>query len=134
MQPTGKIISYKISENLKINFVLETIQSLDMSKLNDETLIHSGQDSHYTSPQFSNELNKLGITQSMSRRGKCTDNAPIESFFRHFKCEVAYEDWTNIEELKKIVDEYMLYYNYERPQIQRNKMTPHQVERHLMCM
>ncbi len=131
---TGKIIAYKISDSLKIDFVLETIKQIDQELLNDETMIHSDQGVHYTSPQFSNLLNKYGITQSMSRKGKCTDNAPIKSFFGHFKCEVAYEDCSSIEELKSIVDDYMLYYNYERPQMHKLKMTPHEVECHLMCI
>ncbi len=130
---TGKIVAYKISDNLKIDFVLDTVKQLDKEKLNDETMIHSDQGSHYTSPQYSKLLNQYHIEQSMSRRGKCTDNAPIESFFGHFKCEVAYEECDNISQLKKIVDDYMLYYNYERPQIHKQKMTPHEVECHLMC-
>lgn len=130
---TGKIVAYEISESLKIDFVLDTVKKLDKELLNDETMIHSDQGSHYTSPQFSKLLNEYQITQSMSRRGKCTDNAPIESFFGHFKCEVAYEDCTNLKELKAIVDDYMLYYNYERPQMHKQKMTPHEVECHIMC-
>ncbi len=70
----------------------------------------------------------------MSRRGKCTDNTPIESFFGHFKCEEAYEDCKSIKELEIIVDDYKLYYNNERPQMHKLKMTPHEVECHLMCI
>ncbi len=109
-----------------------TIQ--DRELINDETIIHSDQGVHYTSPQFSKLLNNYGITQSMSRRGKCTDNAPIESFFGHFKCEVAYEEFTNPAELISIIDDYMVYYNHERPQVHKQKMTPHEVECQLMCI
>lgn len=128
---TGKIVAYEVSDSLKINFVLDTVKKLNIDLLNDESMIHSDQGSHYTSPQFSNLVTKIGLTQSMSRRGKCTDNAPIESFFGHFKCEVAYEDCKSLDELKKLVDEYMIYYNYERPQI-HTKMTPHQMECQVM--
>ncbi len=131
---TGKIVAYELSTSLRIEFVLETVKQLDKGMLNDETMIHSDQGSHYTSPQFSKLLDEYQIIQSMSRRGKCTDNAPIESFFGHFKCEVAYEDCNNLKDLKAIVDDYMLYYNYERPQMHKQKMTPHEVECHLMCI
>ncbi len=131
---TGKIVAYKVSESLKMDFVLETVKQLDNELLNDETIIHSDQGSHYTSPQFTKLLNKFEITQSMSRRGKCTDNAPIESYFGHFKGEVAYEDCKSIKELEIIVDDYMLYYINERPQMHKLKMTPHEVECHLMCI
>ncbi len=54
--------------------------------------------------------------------------------FGHFKYEVAYEDCNNFEDLKTIVNEYMIYYNYKRPQMHKQKMTPHEVECHLICM
>ncbi len=60
----------------------------------------------------------------MSRRGKCTDNAPIESFFGYFKCEVAYKDCKTIQELKSRDDEDMIYYLCIRPQMHKQKMTP----------
>ncbi len=129
---TGKIVAYEISESLKIDFVLDTVKQLNKELLNDKTMIHSDQGAHYTSPLFSEVLNEYQITQSMSRRGKCTDNAPIESFFGLLKCEVAYEDCKNIYDLKLLIDDYMLYYNYERPQMYKQKMTPHEVECHLM--
>ncbi len=131
---TVKIVAYKVIDSLKIDFVLDTINQLDRELINNETIIHGDQGVHYTSPQFSNLLNNYGITQSMSRRGKCTDNAPIESFFGHFKCEVAYEGCTNAVELISIIDDYMVYYNHERPQVHKQKMTPHVVECQLMCI
>lgn len=90
--------------------------------------MQSDRGSHYTSPLFSKLLEELYITQSMSRKGKCLDNAPIESFFGHMKCELAYEHFDNLQDLKSVVDEYMLYYNYERPIYEKNKMTPQQIE------
>lgn len=55
----------------------------------------------------------------MSRKGKSLDNAPIESFFAHMKGELAYEHYDNLEDLQKIVDEYMVHYNYERPKYEK---------------
>lgn len=125
---TRKIIAYKVSDSLKIDFVIDTIKSIDNNLLNDETIIHSDQGSHYTSPIYSELLEQHNITQSMSRKGKCLDNAPIESFFGHMKGELAYEHYDNLSELQAVIDEYMLYYNYERPIYKKNKMTPQQLE------
>lgn len=125
---TKKIVAYKVSDSLKIDFVVDTINDIDVDMLNDETLMQSDQGSHYTSPVFSALLQELRITQSMSRKGKCLDNAPIESFFGHMKGELAYEQYDNLEDLQKVVDEYMIYYNYERPIYEKNKMTPQQIE------
>lgn len=125
---TRKIVAYKVSDSLKIDFVVDTINDIDVEMLNDESLMQSDQGSHYTSPIFSALLEEMNITQSMSRKGKCLDNAPIESFFGHMKGELAYEQYDNLEELQNVIDEYMIYYNYERPIYEKNKMTPQQIE------
>ena len=54
----------------------------------------------------------------MSRRGNCWDNAPQESFFGHMKDEIGRytENAGSYEELKEIVDSYMVYYNNDRYQ------------------
>lgn len=70
----------------------------------------------------------------MSKRGNCWDNSPQESFFGHFKDEVLYEDCTSFEELKKLIDLYSVYYNDERCQWTRNRMTPVEYEKYLREM
>jgi putative transposase len=50
-------------------------------------MFHSDQGCHYTSRQYRQALEKYTIKQSMSRRGNCWDNAPMERFFRSFKTE-----------------------------------------------
>ena len=66
-----------------------------------------------------------GITRSMSRVGKCIDNAPIESFFGHFKCE-SYDlkKYTSYEALVEVIDRYMRFYNEERYQQKLNNLAP----------
>ena len=60
----------------------------------------------------------------MSRRENCLDNAPIESFFGHFKDELDYKNCKSFEELKNLVDKYINYYNNERPQWGLKGKTP----------
>ncbi len=50
-------------------------------------LFHSDQGSHYTSRRFRQQLWRYRIEQSMSRRGNCWDNAPMERLFRSLKTE-----------------------------------------------
>ena len=68
----------------------------------------------------------------MSRKGNCIDNASIESFFGHLKDEVDYKNSKTFDEFVKKIDEYMYYYNNERSQWSRNKMTPVQYRSHLL--
>ncbi len=72
------------------------------------------------------------MDQSMSGKGCCIDNAPIESFFGHMKDELDYRSCSSFEKLRSKIKEYMRYYNYERKQWTRNKMTPVEYRNHLL--
>ena len=81
----------------------------------------------YRSNDYVNLLNDLGITQSMSRRGNCWDNAKAESFFSHFKCEtikLMKKKLANIHDVKRIVENYMDYYINIRPQRKLGGLSP----------
>lgn len=87
-------------------------------------MFHSDQGILYLSDEFQEKVAEMGMRQSMSKRGNCWDNAPQESFFGHFKDECRYEECRTFGELKKAIEEYAYYYNYERHQWTRGKMTP----------
>ena len=56
-----------------------------------------------------------GITQSMSRKGNCYDNAAMESFFGHLKSELLYlQDFESVEHFKRELINYIDYYNNRR--------------------
>lgn len=132
---TGEILAYHISERMTIDLATNTLKKLkknkDFKKAKD-ALIHSDQGVHYTHPDFQKAVKKLGLRQSMSRRGNCWDNAPQESFFGHFKDEASIKSCTNLEDLKREIKQYMTYYNHYRYQWNLKKMTPVQYRDHLL--
>ena len=67
---------------------------------------------------------RLQVTQSMSRRGNCLDNAPIESFFGHLKDEIDVSSCKNLKEAILIIERYIQKYNHERPQWALDRKTP----------
>jgi transposase InsO family protein len=79
-----------------------------------EILIHSDQGFHYTNPEYIKELKDLNMIQSMSRKGNCIDNSPVESFFGHFKDDVDYKESRIFAELHLLLEEYIEYYNNAR--------------------
>jgi putative transposase len=85
---TGEILAWELSMNIELEFVIKTVVKLGQMS---DTLLHSDQGFHYTSPLYSKAIQTLGITQSMSRKGNCIDNAPIESFFGHLKDELDFK-------------------------------------------
>ena len=101
---TNEIISYYTSDSLDIELSLNVVRNLRRKRisLNEDVLIHSDQGVHYTSPKYQLLLKKQKITQSMSRRGNCWDNAPMESFFGHMKDEIELDTCKNLKDVKKV--------------------------------
>ena len=128
---TGKIVNHVTSSANDLNLATDTIDCLDPTE---NTLFHSDQGILYFNDEFQNKLKKLGYEQSMSRRGNCWDNSSQESYFGHMKDECDFSKCSTPEDVKKKVDEYVYYYNYERPQWTRNKMTPVDYENYLNSM
>jgi putative transposase len=133
---TNELLAYHVSDRITLDIATKTIQKLMNNKkvsLHKEAFIHSDQGSHYTSPRYQKLLKKWGLGQSMSRRGNCWDNAPMESFFGHLKDEVDYKSARSLKELKSKIDHYMVYYNNYRYQWNLKKMTPTQYRNHLLA-
>ena len=133
-QTTREILAYKISNSLEVSFVIETINDLKLYPLAENAIIHSDQGVHYSSKKYNEIISKMGLSASMSRRGKCVDNAPIESFFGHMKDEVNFSIFRILEELVEIINKYIYYYNNYRPQWTLKKMTPIEYRNHILSV
>lgn len=133
---TSEIAACVTSKNQTLDFGLETLKQLK-GKIQPGTLFHTDQGFIYTHPVFSQELEKMGAIQSLSRKGNCLDNAVIESFNGTMKCEWFYPQlgkgrWKlSFEEVSKKVFEYVKYYNEERIQKKLGYLTPTQYRRQI---
>lgn len=126
---TKQVLSYAISDNLKLDFVLLTVEQLIRNhriSLDEETIIHSDRGVHYTSYKFIEIVKDSNLRQSMSRRANCWDNAPQESFFGHMKDEIDVSNCTDFCEVKDIIDDWIDYYNNERYQWDLAKLSPNE--------
>ncbi len=70
----------------------------------------------------------------MSRKGNSINNAIIETFFGHMKDEIDFRNINSFSELNRIIDSYMVYFNYYRPQWHKKKMAPVEYRNHLLNM
>ena len=129
---SGEVVAWNVSPFLEVALAAETVRSMKLDSY-EKVMIHSDQGFHYTNPVYIEALRELKIVQSMSGKGSCIDNAPIESFFGHLKDELDYRSCKTIEELRLAIDEYMRYYNHERKQWARKKMTPVEYRNHLLA-
>jgi transposase InsO family protein len=121
-----EIISYELTERPVFNQVVMMLKKAFKKIPNNTNLIlHSDQGWQYQMKQYQNLLREKGIKQSMSRKGNCLDNAIIENFFGILKSEMFYtQKFKSIEQLKKEIDKYIIYYNNERIKSNLNKMSP----------
>ena len=111
---TKEILAYELTTSLSMPIVYRTLDKLEEAlgeNRHPEIILHSDQGFHYTHPEYRKRLNDLNIRQSMSRKGNCWVNAPMESFFGHMKDEIEYRQCHTFEELKQMVDECVYEYN-----------------------
>lgn len=132
---TSEVLWEAIADNIWLWVVYNTLVKLKEKYCNWElkwALFHSDQWFHYTHPIFWENIKKLGGVQSMSRKWNCIDNAPTESFFGHMKDEIDVSECETFEELEKYIKNYIVYYNNQRPQWNKKKMTPVEYRNHLL--
>ncbi|MBO5477173.1 MAG: IS3 family transposase [Clostridia bacterium] len=131
-----EIIAYKISDNLDMSFVENTLGEAFKKVSTGEfrnLIIHSDQGVHYKSNIYKSILKKFGVRQSMSRKGNCYDNACIENFFGHLKTELIYQNsYNSKEELVKSINDYIYWYNNYRFQAKLKNMTPVEYRCHMI--
>lgn len=131
---TREIVGLEISKRMDINLVNKALDK-SLVKLSRKKranlMVHSDQGFHFTHFKFRQILQENGITQSMSRKGNCIDNAPVESFFGYLKDHVELRDCNTFEKLKNRVTKEIDYYNNERPIWDLKKMPPSLYRRHI---
>lgn len=88
-------------------------------------MFHSDQGSHYTSKLFRQQLWCYHMEQSVSRRGNCWDNAPMERFFRSFKSEWMPEYfYSTYSHAENDIASYIQHYNYRRGHSYNDYLAP----------
>lgn len=127
----GEVLSFTISERPDFKQVMDMINKC--SKQEKQGLIlHSDQGWQYQMKQYQKTLQKKNITQSMSRKGNCLDNAVAENFFGTLKSELYYlNQYNTVDQLKQDIKDYIKYYNYDRIRLNLNGMSPIQYRAHV---
>lgn len=88
-------------------------------------LFHSDRGFQYTNRVFKTKLDAQGMTQSMSRVGRCIDNGPMEAFWGTLKAEMYYlERFPDYDRLKAAIEKYITFYNNSRYQEKLGGLAP----------
>lgn len=119
------IVSFAIGRSNNNQLVFDTFDSAHEKYPDAKPLFHSDRGYQYTSKSFKAKLDEAGMTQSMSRVGRCIDNGPMEGFWGILKCEMyhlrRFEDY---DALAGAIAEFIYFYNHQRRQRNLQKLAP----------
>ena len=116
---TADIVGYAMGERLTRNLVSQSLFNAVAAKRPAKGLIHhSDRGSQYCSYEYRNILERFGLKTSMSRKGNCYDNAPMESFWGTLKQELVHHRRyrTRLEAIRDITEYIEIFYNRQRLQ------------------
>ncbi|MDO5116487.1 MAG: IS3 family transposase [Synergistaceae bacterium] len=124
-----RIVSYVIGDRNDNPLVFKTFDKAVRENPKARPMFHSDRGFQYTSRTFHHKLEAAGMTQSMSRVAHCIDNDPMEGFWGILKRERYYgRRFTNKQDLVKMIQDYIDYYNNHRVQRKLDVLTP--MEKH----
>ena len=128
---TSEIVACVTSKAQNLELGMRTLELLK-GKFKPGAVFHTDQGFIYTHRMFSDRLKKMGMTQSLSRKGNCLDNAVIESLNGSMKCEWFFPRFgkgrwdLTFSRASSMVRQYVRYYNEERIQKKLGYRTPKQ--------
>jgi transposase InsO family protein len=129
---TGEVVGYAMGPRMTKNLIIPSLFKAVSAKWPGSGLIHhSDRGSQYCSHEYRKILNQFGMTASMSRRGNCYDNAPMESFRGMLKSELTHHRCykTRQEAIREISEHIEVFYNRQRRQRRLGYLSPAAYER-----
>jgi putative transposase len=129
-----KVIGWAISSNPDSALAIKALNmAYSLRGQPKGVMFHSDQGCQYSSLAYQQQLWRKRFVQSMSRRGNCWDNAPMERLFRSYKSEwMPRHGYRNLDEAIKDIGYYLMsYYNQQRPHSYNGGLTPVQAEKRL---
>ncbi|MFC1861595.1 IS3 family transposase [Chloroflexota bacterium] len=124
---TSDIVGYAMGERLTRNLVSQSLFKAVVAKRPAKGLIHhSDRGSQYCSHEYRNILERFGLLASMSRKGNCYGNAPMESFWGTLKQELVHHRRyrTRQEAIRDITEYIEIFYNRQRLQPRLGFLSP----------
>ncbi len=120
------VVGWELDQTLEMPFVLRTVE---LALIQARPMIwNSDQGSHFTSPQYTDKLLAAGVQISMDGKGRAIDNIFTERLWRTVKYEDVYlKDYASPREARQGIDQYLNFYNHQRPHQSLEYQTPAQV-------
>ena len=123
----GEIVGYALGSRITKDLVVRSLYKAVATKRPSAGLIHhSDRGSQYCARDYIKLLERLNIRVSMSRKGNCWDNAPMESFWGTLKNELVYHQRyaTREQAIREITEYIEVFYNRQRRQARLGYLSP----------
>jgi putative transposase len=121
---TRHVLSWRLSNSMDASFCIEALEEA-LTKYGKPEIFNTDQGSQFTSFDFTGVLSRADVKISMDGRGRCMDNIFIERLWRSLKYEAVYlHEMTDGFKAQKIIDDWMGFYNTERPHSALDGNTP----------
>lgn len=132
-----RIVDWALSGNRDADLVTKALDMAYEQRGKPQGLLfHSDQGSQYGSRHFRQRLWRYRISQSMSRRGNCYDNSPMERVFRSLKTEwIPSVGYMSVQQAQRDISQYLMHrYNWIRPHTFNGGLAPAQAEKKLNAL
>ncbi len=128
---TRRLVGYEFCERMSKQLVLNALKrAYNNERLSPGSIFYSDQGETYTSPMYRDTAESYNLVLSYSRKGNCYDSACMQNFYGHLKSETIYQlpitqrYCLRRKEVKKIINDYIIWYNNERIQAKLNYLSP----------
>jgi transposase InsO family protein len=120
-----RVVGWTLDDKLDARATCDALKkAIQLRRPNAGLIVHSDRGAQYTGEDFQRVLRQHNFIASMSRKGNCWDNAPMESIFATLKRELAIRPTLISHEVRRLVADYIAYYNTERIHSALDYMTP----------
>lgn len=126
-----KIVGWALDTSMTADLIEKALQmALDRRGRPSGVILHSDRGVQYRSQGYVDLVEQKGLKASMSRKGNCWDNAPMESFFSRLKVELIYaRNYQTMDEAKAGIFEYIeIFYNRKRRHSANDNLSPAEYE------
>ena len=122
-----RIVGWSFGESMTVALIKDALtMAFDRREVKPGLIVHSDRGVQYRAQDYIDYLNRSGCHISMSRKGNCWDNAPMESFFGRLKVELVYaKNYQSIAEARSGIFSYIeIFYNRKRRHSANNGLSP----------
>jgi len=131
-----KVVGWSMGERLTSELAQRALSNaVDARVPKAGLLVHSDRGKEYYAGDYQALLVSYGLVCSMSRKGNCWDNAPMESFFHSLKVEqVHHDDYRTRDEARSAIFDYIeIFYNRQRKHSYIDYQSPVDFEEHFVA-